>query len=185
MIFRENIDAFLIQKIKNRSVQLVWMLESMEFAKTSHVIDRNLRQLPLTDIQKQFRVFLDRLLEETSSLSLKEAQELDSKELIRSFLKKPHLYENIEMVMQAICVGCIKLSVESVAESMISKYNIHNNELRCISKETAQLEIFVAYNGPEIRDSDKLLSEALSEHFKPFGILLQIMLCIRRRENCW
>ena len=156
-------------KIKNRSVQLVWMLESMEFAKTSHVIDRNLRQVPLTDIQTQFRVFLDRLLEETSSLSLKEAQELDSKELIRSFLKKPHLYENIEMVMQAICVGCIKLSVESVAESMISKYNIHNNELRCISEETAQLEMFVAYNGPEIGDSDKLLSEALSEHFKPKG----------------
>ena len=84
-------------------------------------------------------------------------------------MKKPHLYENIEMVMQAICVGCIKLSVESVAESMISKYNIHNNELRCISEETAQLEMFVAYNGPEIGDSDKLLSEALSEHFKPKG----------------
>ena len=76
---------------------------------------------------------------------------------------KPELYTNIEMVMQAICVGCIKMSVESVAESMISKYNIHNNELRCISEETAQLEMFVAYNGPEIGESDKLLSEPLSE----------------------
>ena len=71
--------------------------------------------------------------------------------------------------MQTICVGCIKLSVESVAESMISKYNIHNNELRCISEETAQLEMFVAYNGPEMGESDKILSEALSEHFKPKG----------------
>ena len=71
--------------------------------------------------------------------------------------------------MQAICVGCIKLSVESVAESMISKYNIHNNELRCISEETAQLEMFVACNGPEMGESDKLSSEALSEHFMPKG----------------
>jgi hypothetical protein len=46
---------------------------------------------------------------------------------------------------------------------MISKYNIHNNELRCISEETAHLEMFVAYNGPKIGESDKLLSEALKE----------------------
>ena len=46
-----------------------------------------------------------------------------------------HHYGNVEMV---ICVGCIKRTVESVAESMISKYNIHNNELRYIYEETAQ-----------------------------------------------
>ena len=55
--------------------------------------------------------------------------------------------------MHAICVGCIKLSVESVAELMILKYNIHNNEFRCISEETAHLEMFVAYNGPEQGES--------------------------------
>ena len=71
--------------------------------------------------------------------------------------------------MHAICVGCIKLSVESVAELMILKYNIHNNEFRCISEETAHLEMFVAYNGPEIEESDKLLGEALTEHFMPKG----------------
>jgi hypothetical protein len=68
------------------------------------------------NIQAQFRVFLDRLVEETSSLSLKEVKELKSKKLIRTFMMKPDLYKNIEMV---ICVGCIKLSVESVADSMI------------------------------------------------------------------
>ena len=121
------------------------------------------------NIQAQYRVFLDRLVEETSSLSLKEIKELDSKELTRTFMIKPDLYRNIEMVLQAICVGCIKLSVESVAESMISKYNIHNNELRCISEETVHLEMCLAYNGSEIGDSDKLLSEALTEHFMPKG----------------
>ena len=106
----------LAVKIKNRGVQLVWMLESMEFAKTAHALDRNLRQVPLMNIQAQYRVFLDRLVEETSSLSLKEVKELKSKKLIRTFMMKPDLYKNIEMV---ICVGCIKLSVESVADSMI------------------------------------------------------------------
>jgi hypothetical protein len=76
------------------------------------------------NIQAQYRVFLDRLVGETSRLSLKEVKELDSKELISAFNMKPDLYGNIVMVMQAISVGCIKLSVESFAELMISKYNI-------------------------------------------------------------
>ena len=105
------------------------------------------------NIHTQYSVFLDRLVEETSSLSIKEVKEVDSKELTRTFMIKPDLYKNIKMVLQAICVGCIKLSVESVAESMISKYNIHNKELRCISEETAHLEMLVAYNGPEIEES--------------------------------
>ena len=41
---------------------------------------------------------------------------------------KPDLYRNIEMVMQVICVSCIKLRVKSDAESMISRYDIHNND---------------------------------------------------------
>ena len=148
------------------------MLESMEFAKTAHALDRNLTQVTLMNIQAQYRVFLDRLVEETSSLSRKEVKELDSEDLSRTFMIKPDPYRNIEMFLPSICVGCIKLSVESVAESMISKYNIHNNELRCISEETAQLEMLVAYNGPEIEESDKLLGEALTEHFMPKGGIL-------------
>ena len=69
---------------------------------------------------------------------------MDSKELIRKFLIKPELFTTIKVLMQAIFVRFMKLSVESVAESMISKYNIHNNKLRCISEVTAQLEMFVA-----------------------------------------
>ena len=67
------------------------MLESMEFAKTDHVLDKNLRQVPLMTIKAQFRVFLDRLEEETSRYSLKEVKDLDSKELIGTFLTKPDL----------------------------------------------------------------------------------------------
>jgi hypothetical protein len=124
------------------------------------------------NIQAQYRAFLDRLVEETSSLSLKEVKELDSKELNRTFMIRPDLYRNIEMVVQAIIVGCIKLSVKSVAESMILKYNIHNNEMICISEETAHLEMFASNNGPEIEESKKLLVEALTEHFMPKGGIL-------------
>ena len=55
---------------------------------------------------------------------------------------------------------------------MISKYNIHNNELRCISEDTAHLEMLVAYNRPEIEEINKLLGEALTEHFMSKGGIL-------------
>ena len=69
--------------------------------------------------------------------------------------------------MKAVTVGRIKLSV--VSESMISKYNLHNNPLRCISEETAQDEMFVAYNCPEIGESITLLGETLSKYLYPKG----------------
>jgi hypothetical protein len=87
----------LAVKVKNRGVQLAWMLESMEFAKTAHALDRNLTQVTL--MNAQYRVFLDRLVLETSSLSLKEVKDLVSKELTRTFMIKPDLYRNIEMVL--------------------------------------------------------------------------------------
>ena len=52
---------------------------------------------------------------------------------------------------------------------MISKYNMQNIPQRCIYEETAQDEMFVAYNVPEIGDSKELLSEALSKYFNPKG----------------
>ena len=103
----------------------------------------------------------DRLEEETKRYSIQEVKDIDSKEFIKNFLAKPELFKNIDSV------GCIKLSMESVAESMISKYNLHNNPLRSISEETGQDEMFISYNGPEIGESDGLLSEALTKHFKP------------------
>ena len=67
-----------------------------------------------------------------------------------------------------VSVGSIKLSVESVAKSMIFKYNLHNNQLRSISEETAPDKMFISYHGPEIGENDAMLSEALTKHFKHF-----------------
>ena len=68
--------------------------------------------------------------------------------------------------MRAILEACIKVSVESVAESVISLYSIHNNKIRNIGEEHANDEIFIAVNGPEIGEADPVLKEALDIHFK-------------------
>ena len=72
-------------------------------------------------------------------------------------------------MIQATAVGAIKISVESVAESIISKYAIHNNKLRPIKDTTANDEMFVAVNGPELGEADKLLAKALDNKFAGQG----------------
>ena len=69
------------------------------------------------------------------------------------------------MVLRATYEASIKLSVESVAESVISVYNLHNSKVRNIGEETANDELFIAFNGPEIGEADETLAAALDLHF--------------------
>ena len=45
------------------------------------------------------------------------------------------------MIMAEAVVGCIKLGLESIAESMISKYNIHSTYIRPITDDSLHKEI--------------------------------------------
>ena len=100
-------------------------------------MDRNLRIIDKEVIENQFRVFLNRLQNETKSRPSDDLEKSDPKHLIQRFIKNEHLYAGIEMVMQATAVAAVKMSVESIAESFISIYNLHNNKLRPIGEETA------------------------------------------------
>ena len=92
--------------------------------------------------------------------------EKDSKDLINLFSCTPSLYEGIELIMQSAYVAAIKVSVESVAESVISVYNRHNSDIRPMEENQVNDEMFVSWNGPEIGEADDILKEALELHFK-------------------
>ena len=89
----------------------------------------------------------------------------DSKDLIKQFLKDPKLYKDIEMVMKATLAVAIKISVESVAESVILKYFIHNTKIRPVSDKISNDEMFIAVNGPELSEADDILAKALDLKF--------------------
>ena len=77
-----------------------------------------------------------------------------------------YLYEGIELIMQSVFVAAIKISVESVAESVISVYNRHNSDIRPMEENQMNDEMFVALNGPEIGEANEVLKEALKLHFE-------------------
>ena len=63
-------------------------------------------------------------------------------------------------------MSAVKMSIESIAESFISIYNIHISKLRPIEEATAEAEMMIHMNGSEICKADKVLSAALDLLFE-------------------
>ena len=56
----------------------------------------------------------------------------------------------------------LELSIaQSLAESFISIYNIHNSKLRPIEEDTAEDEMMIHLNGPKIEEEDNVLKFCL------------------------
>ena len=84
------------------------------------------------------------------------------------------LYEGIELLLRATYEGCFKISVEIVAESVISVYNSQNSKIRPISEDNVNDELFIAYNGPEMGEADYIIKDALDLHFSKLRLGWQL-----------
>ena len=155
----------LALKLKTRLQPIIYALEKKTFVDSCYNTARSVKCVERSEIKNQFYKFTKRLEKITQHKSYEQLEKTDSKELIQTFGSSPSLYEGIELVMRATYEASVKLSVESVAESVISVYNLHNNQLRKLNEDTANDELFVAYNGPEIGEADEVLRQALNLHF--------------------
>ena len=158
--------AGLAARMKERSRVIVFNLEKDKFCNSAMKIARSVRVVTMATLEDQFYKFTKRLEIVTSHETAKSLHEKDSKDLINLFSCTPSLYEGIELIMQSAYVAAIKVSVESVAESVISVYNRHNSDIRPMEENQVNDEMFVSWNGPEIGEADDILKEALELHFK-------------------
>ena len=153
-------------KLKTRSVPILYIYERAKFVESCQKIDRNMRNISKSDIEQQFKIFLQRLHDITQFRTCEDLEKSDPKEIIKYFMQHEHLYSGVELVMNVTAVAAIKMSVESIAESYISIYNIHNNDNRPIKEQTGEDEMMIHINGPEVGEADETLKAALDLHFK-------------------
>ena len=76
------------------------------------------------------------------------------------------LYENVELSVQGILCASVKVSVESVVETVVSRYGTHFSKNRLLNEENAIQEMLIAENGPEIFWADAILDKAMSAYWK-------------------
>ena len=128
---------------------------------------RSLTHIPKDSLQKQFIEFLRKLEKITEKYKLVELRNLDPKELLKKFFNpEEKLFQEIEMIMQAIAVSAVKQSCESVLESFVLKYENHFNSNRNLAEDKVNDAFFVTVNGPNLSHCDSVVEKAMDRYWK-------------------
>ena len=91
---------------------------------------------------------------------------LDTKEIIQTILKKENiaLFRNVKVIIHLICVACAKVSVESVVESLVSRYEKHFDSSRQPTEQHSLDEMIIAENRPLLHHTDEILERAMNQY---------------------
>ena len=123
-------------------------------------------EIPDDELKENFMKFLKVLEKHTKHM---ENKTIDSKSLIKEFLVDEKLYSGTELTLHSIVTSAVKVSVESVVESLVSRYEVHFDAKRQLKEEHALEEMEIAENGPELVHADRLLSLAMDKYWKEKG----------------
>ena len=93
---------------------------------------------------------------------------LDSKEIIQSILKKENiaLHRNFKVIIHLICVACVKVSVESIVESLVSRYEKHFDSSRQPTEQHSLDELINAENGPFLHHANEMLERQMNPYWR-------------------
>ena len=75
-------------------------------------------------------------------------------------------FVSCRLIVHCICAACLKVSVESVVESIVSRYEKHFSSSRQPSEEHALNEMVIAENGPLLHHADTILERAMDKYWK-------------------
>ena len=112
------------------------------------------------EIKENFSKFL-KVLE--TVIEKIEDKKLDSKSLIKTILGDEELCCGIELTLHNICTAAAKVSVESVVESLVSRYEGHFDARRELKEEHALDEMEISENVPNLPNADKILLSAMNK----------------------
>ena len=118
------------------------------------------------DLMNHYRMFaanLETLLNPAKKI---DSSILNSKEIIQSILKKENiaLFRNVKVIIHLICVACVKVSVESVVESLVSRYEKHFDSSRQPTEQHSLDEMIIAENGPLLHHTNEMLERAINQY---------------------
>ena len=127
----------------------------------------SLMHVPDAVLERQFKTMMHHLQHQDIQKIMhdKEEKKPSSTIILCLFSSKYNMNDGIEMVMQAISVGSVKFSVESVVESLVS----HHENLfgpYCNADELTMFdELQVSVNGPPLNCCDSIVKLALDSYF--------------------
>ena len=86
--------------------------------------------------------------------------------ILKTILTNSKLYNEVECVVHIMCSAAVKISVESVVESLVSRYEKHYSSSRQMTEEHTLEEMSIAENGPLLHQADPILKRAMNNYWK-------------------
>ena len=62
--------------------------------------------------------------------------------------------------------SCVKVSIESVVEGLVSRYENHFSPARQPNEDSSLNEMIIAENGPLLQYADNILEKAMNQYWK-------------------
>ena len=119
----------LLEKIYQKGSAMVGLKEAKTFLNAVRNTTGSVATADDGDLMNHYQMFVANL----ETLFIKSCKKfdssiLDSKEIIQSILKKENiaLFRNVKVIIYLICIACLKVSVENVSESLVSRYEKHD-----------------------------------------------------------
>ena len=114
------------------------------------------------DLMNHYRIFVANL----ETLFIKSYKKFDpstlhSKETTQSILKEENIALFRKVIIHLICVACIKVSVESVTESLVSRYEKHFDSSWPPTEQHSLDTMIIADSGPLLHHANELLEKAM------------------------
>ena len=72
----------------------------------------------------------------------------------------------MKVIIHLTCVACVKVSVENVVESLVSRYEIHFDSSRQPTKQHSSDEIIIVENEPLLHHADEILERAMRQYWR-------------------
>ena len=127
---------------------------------------RKVSGIPSDDIVRCYKRFLLKLESFFRNMDMKK---LNSMAIVKLILTNYVLYQDVEVIVHCICNAAVKVSVESVIETLVSRYEEHFDSSCQLTEEHALEEMQISENGPLLQHSDtllRLLDRAMTKYWR-------------------
>ena len=155
----------LLINVKKKGAVIIGYENGPKFLNAVRSLTGTLKNISDDDLLKVYRLFLVKMEKQFGSLPDKS---LTSSSMIQEYLSATNCLSNeVELIVHCISVAVVKISVESVVESLVSRYEKHFPKERSGTEESHALEeMVIAENGPLLQHADSIIEASMNEYWK-------------------
>ena len=154
----------LAKDVTKRGKVIVGAVNAKRSVEYTRAITSTLDNIPDDELKDSYKRFLCNL---EAYAKIRDVKKITSMLILRDFLdSKQKLFSGGEIAMQAVICAAVKVSVESVVESLVSRYESHFTKSRHLEEKNALDEMMIAENGPSLFKADKVITNAMEQYWK-------------------